>query len=159
MPGAAASQNSWLVVNWKPILGSSTTTTLQTIHTAKDRNSGGMERIRLRNAMRRPCCCQNASSSGRQSVSQRRAARTPTRCSLTIWSRSAGSRSSTAARSPFSASQVHTIMPATTAYISMNALLRTLVASTAMPNTIGSVNPPSPPMTPTSPPTEPMFAG
>ena len=137
MPGAAASQNSWLVVNWKPMRGSSTTTTLQTIHTAKDRNSGGIDKIRLRKAMARPCCCQNAASSGRHPVSQRRAARTSTRCSLTIWSRSAGSRSKTAARSPFSAIQVHTIVPATTTYISMNALLRTFVASTAIPNTIG----------------------
>ena len=84
-----------------------------------------MERMRLRNAMRRPWLCQNVSSSGRQLVSQRRAAPAPTRCSLTIRSRSAGSRSSTAARSPFSASQVHTITPATTAYISMKVLERT----------------------------------
>ena len=78
---------------------------------------------------------------------------------MTSWSRSAGSRSSTAARSPRSAAQVQTITPATTANISMKVLLRTLVASAAMPNTIGNANPPSPPMTPTIPPTEPMLAG
>ena len=35
-PGRAASQKSWAVVNAKPIAGRRATTTLQTIHTAKD---------------------------------------------------------------------------------------------------------------------------
>ena len=72
MPGAPASQNSSPVVNWKPILGSSRTTTLHIIHTAKDNSNGGIEKNRLRKAIARPVFCQKASSSGRQSRNQRR---------------------------------------------------------------------------------------
>ena len=67
----AASQKSSPVENWKPMRGSSITTTLQTIQTAKDKNSGGMEKIRLRTAMVRPDVFQNSSSSGRQLLNQR----------------------------------------------------------------------------------------
>ena len=53
-PGSAASQKSWSVVNGKPMAGSRTTTTLQTIQTAKERNSAGMEIQRFRVAMALP---------------------------------------------------------------------------------------------------------
>ena len=160
IPGAAASQKSLSVGNAKPILGSSTTITLQTIQTANDKNKAGMERIRLRKAIPRPVFCQKASSSGRQFLNQRPpAAPAATNRSLTIRSRRAGSRSRISSRSPLDAIQVQIITPARTAYISIKALLRTPVASTAIPNMIGSVNPPSPPITPTKPPTEPIFSG
>ena len=53
-PGSAASQKSWLVVNVNPTSGSFTTTTLQTIQTAKARSSAGMEIQRLRWRWRAP---------------------------------------------------------------------------------------------------------
>ena len=42
-PGSAASQNSWSVVNLKPIDGSLATTTDQTIQTANESSSAGIE--------------------------------------------------------------------------------------------------------------------
>ena len=83
-PGSAASQNNSPVLNLNPIFGNSITTTLHTIHTAKERNKGGMENSRLRKAMRLPVACQKASSSGRQSCSQLPApARASSRCPWT----------------------------------------------------------------------------
>ena len=46
-----------------------------------------------------------------------------------------------------------------TRVISMKQLLRTPITSAAMPNMIGSENPPRPPMTPTMPPTTPICVG
>ena len=65
-PGSAASQKSWSVVKGKPISGSLTTTTLQTIQTAKERSSAGMEIQRFRWAMARPSEAQKALSSTSQ---------------------------------------------------------------------------------------------
>src|SRR5512140_1676751 len=64
--GSAASQKSWLVLNLKPMLGRFTTTTLQTIHTANDSSSAGIEIQRLMFAIALPSRTQNALSSGVQ---------------------------------------------------------------------------------------------
>ena len=53
-PGSAASQNSWSVVKVKPIAGSLATTTDQTIQTANESSSAGIEIQRLRRAIARP---------------------------------------------------------------------------------------------------------
>jgi hypothetical protein len=59
------------VVKGKPISGSLTTTTLQTIQTAKERSSAGMEIQRFRWAMARPSEVQKALSSTSQRSSVR----------------------------------------------------------------------------------------
>jgi hypothetical protein len=63
-PGSAVSQNSWLVLYWKPMAGRFTTTTLHTIHTANASASAGMEIHRLRLAVSRPRSRQKAGTSG-----------------------------------------------------------------------------------------------
>src|SRR5512143_391977 len=70
-PGSAASQKSLSGSNPKPMVGRVTTTTLQTIQTAKARKSAGMEIQRFRFAMALPSFSQNALSSGFQTVSTR----------------------------------------------------------------------------------------
>ena len=70
-PGSAASQKSWSVVNLNPTSGSRTTTTLQTIQTAKERSRAGMEIQRLRLATARPSEVQKALSSTSQRSSTR----------------------------------------------------------------------------------------
>src|SRR5690606_35144699 len=66
-PGSAASQNSWSVLKAKPMAFRRTITVLHTIHTAKARNSAGIEIHRLRVAMALPTEPQKCGSSGRQS--------------------------------------------------------------------------------------------
>src|SRR5512147_3186564 len=70
-PGSAASQKSLLASNRKPMAGRFTTTTLQTIQTAKARKSAGMEIQRLRVAMDLPSLSQNSLSSGFHTVNTR----------------------------------------------------------------------------------------
>src|SRR5512139_2057518 len=70
-PGSAASQKSLSASNWNPMVGRFTTTTLQTIQTAKARKSAGMEIQRFRAAMAFPSLSQNSLSSGFQTVSTR----------------------------------------------------------------------------------------
>src|SRR5512134_739818 len=70
-PGSAASQKSLLASNWNPMVGRFTTTTLQTIQTAKARKSAGMEIQRFLAAMALPSLSQNSLSSGFQTVSTR----------------------------------------------------------------------------------------
>ena len=70
-PGSAASQKSLSASNWNPIVGRFTTTTLQTIQTAKARKSAGMEIQRFRFAMALPSRSQNSLSSGFQTVRTR----------------------------------------------------------------------------------------
>ena len=77
-PGSAASQKSWSVVKVKPTSGSRTTTTLQTIQTAKESSRAGMEIQRLRLATARPSAAQKALSS----TSQRSSTREPLIASL-----------------------------------------------------------------------------
>ena len=62
-------------------------------------------------------------------------------------------------RSLRSATHIQIMVTMITPVISMKQLLRTPITSAAMPNMIGSVNPPRPPMTPTMPPTTPMLVG
>ena len=64
--GRAASQNNSSVLYLKPTAGNWTTTALHTIHTAKARNSAGIEIHRLRFAIALPWFSQNALSSGVQ---------------------------------------------------------------------------------------------
>src|SRR5512134_2626083 len=70
-PGSAASQNSRLASNRKPMAGRFTTTTLQTIQTAKARNSAGMEIQRFRVATDFPSRSQKSLSSGAHTVNTR----------------------------------------------------------------------------------------
>src|SRR5262249_37426300 len=63
MPGSAASQNSWSVVNGKPTEGSLATTTDHTCQTAKESSSAGIEHHRLRRAILRPLVSQKVVSS------------------------------------------------------------------------------------------------
>ena len=58
-------------MNGKPIAGSRTTTMLQTIHTAKERKSEGIEIHRFRVATALPHVAQNPRSSGVHSVRTR----------------------------------------------------------------------------------------
>ena len=69
--GTAASQNSWLGVYLKPMFGRFTTPTLQTCQMAKASSRAGIEIHRLRRAILRPFCSQNAGSSGSQWVNTR----------------------------------------------------------------------------------------
>ena len=168
-PGRAASQNSWSVEYVNPIDGSLATTTDQTIHTANESSSEGMEIIRLRRAMARPLVRQNSASSGRQSRSTApdiapmvAGSLTAGLCSSGLWissiSGNSGSRSgaATAARSMWRmATCIHTSAVTEIANSSMKQLCHTPVRSLARPNRIGSTNPPSPPIRPTMPPTEP----
>ena len=62
-------------------------------------------------------------------------------------------------RSFRSATHIQIMVTTITRVISMKQLLRTPITSAAMPNMIGSVNPPRPPMTPTMPPTTPIWVG
>src|SRR5512134_2250786 len=70
-PGSAASQKSLLASNRNPMVGRFTTTTLQTIQTAKARKSAGMEIQRFRVAMDLPSFSQNSLSSEFQTVNTR----------------------------------------------------------------------------------------
>ena len=160
IPGSAASQNSWLVVNLKPMCGNSTTITLHTTQTANASSSAGIDTSRLRVAMRRPVAAQKASSSGRQSTSTWRRGRvrsmSPAPASA---SRVAACPARMPSRSFLSATHIQIMVTMITRVISMKQLLRTPMTSAATPNMIGSVNPPRPPMTPTMPPTTPIWVG
>src|SRR5512145_935371 len=70
-PGTAASQKRRLASNRKPMAGRFTTTTLQTIQTAKARNSAGMEIQRFRVATDFPSRSQKSLSSGSHTVNTR----------------------------------------------------------------------------------------
>ena len=70
-PGSAASQKSLSGSKRNPMVGRFTTTTLQTIQTAKARKSAGMEIQRFRFAMAFPSRSQNSLSSGSQTVNTR----------------------------------------------------------------------------------------
>ena len=74
--GTAMSQNCWSSVRSKPAAGSWGTTTLQTAHTQKPRNSAPTEWRRLRRAVAWPPHAQNSGSSGSQWSIQRPARRT-----------------------------------------------------------------------------------
>src|ERR1022692_1935215 len=69
--GTEASQNSSSVLYLKPAAGSCVTTALHTIHTAKARNSAGIEIHRFWLASALPWVSQKALSSGVHSVSRR----------------------------------------------------------------------------------------
>src|ERR1039457_6770384 len=69
--GIEASQNSSSVLYLKPAAGSCVTTALHTIHTAKARNSAGIEIHRFWLASALPWVSQKALSSGVHSVSTR----------------------------------------------------------------------------------------
>src|SRR5512145_16374 len=82
--GAAASQNSWLVVSLKPSAGRLTAATLHSCHTANARNRQGTEIHRLSLAIASPSRSQNALSSGVHRVSTRPRGPLPIACVLIV---------------------------------------------------------------------------
>ena len=62
--GSAASQNNWLVSNWKPTCGRLTATAENICQIANASSKAGIEIARLRLAIRLPVLAQNAASSG-----------------------------------------------------------------------------------------------
>ena len=140
--------------------GSSTTITLHITQTAKASSSAGIDSQRFRLAIRRPIVAQKASSSGLQSTSRCRRGRVGSMSSAPASAaRAAACCSRIPSRSFLSATHIQIIVTITTPVISMKQLMRTPITSAAMPNMIGRLNPPRPPMTPTMPPTTPMLVG
>ncbi len=68
-PGAATSQNSWLVVKRKPACGSIVASVLHIIQTANASISAATDSPRLRRATRSPSVCQKKGLSGSQRAS------------------------------------------------------------------------------------------
>ena len=166
-PGSAASQNSWSVVKLKPTAGSLATTTDQTIQTANDSSSAGIEIQRLRRAMARPGLVPELRvlRAASPSISMRPSAPIVLRGSwIGCISGSSGSLSSAvpgASRSMLADREVHPDerdrRRATNS--SMKQLVQMPVRSLSTPKAIGSTKPPRPPIMPTRPPTAPTLFG
>ena len=164
-PGSAASQNSWSVVKVKPIAGSLATTTDQTIQTAKESSSAGIE-IQQVAPRDRPArrAAQNSLSSGRQSSIRCGPEHADVLGLVDLLHLGQLGQLlellAVAALLHRADGEVHPDQrDAEMTNSTMKQLCQTPVRSFSTPKAIGRTKPPRPPTRPTTPPTAPTWFG